>query len=365
MSLSFSKLEKLLVNNGFAIRKIFTIDNYCVYIELLCNSTADVIMLYIPSKYNIKSPSLDITWPLTYIDIDESGDIPESYTEEKDNFDLEQQYDEVTMNIEINLDKQKNIEDHLEESYNHPVSLKDINKSDKTVLREIFRQLRRLKFCVQNVKYKLCIIYHTYICCLRRDETFECFYVKGQKFPQKNRKLVITFDLETLYNKLDSISIDVKTIKEGIYKVLDKNHLKNTHSLFSILQFKETLINSAEKYTKKKQEFTQYIMKFEKLLQDMNLAEQQTLEKLSKLDKQYGHDNSIKGLHSDIEKSHIKSKYETDIDNIDRLKKEITTKILDIKLQRETLSLQIDKICFDNIVMLDSVRKNFELLSKI
>jgi hypothetical protein len=37
----------------------------------------------------------------------------------------------------------------------------------------------------------------------------------------------VTFDLETLYNKLDSIAIDIKTVREdGIYKVLDKNQLK-------------------------------------------------------------------------------------------------------------------------------------------
>ena len=364
MTLSLAKLEKLLVNNSFTITKIFTVDDYCVYIELLSNSTADVTMMYIPSKYNIKAPPSSITWALTYIDIDENGEIPETYTEEKDNFDLEQQYDEVTLDLAVNLDKQKNIEDRLEESYNHPVSLKDISKTDTTALREIFRQLRRLKFCVQNVKYKLCIIYHAYLCCIRRDGTFECFYVSGQKFPIKNRKLVITFDLETLYNKLGSIAIDVKTIRDGIYKVLDKNQLKNTHSLFNILHFKETVIQSAEKYVKNRQKFTQYIIKFEKLLEDMLVAEQISLDKLSKIDQQYTNNNSLKGLHIDIEKSHMKSKYETDLNNIVRLKKEITNNILDIKLQRETLSLQIDKICFDNIVMLDAVRKNFELLSE-
>lgn len=364
MSLSLTKLEKLLVNNSFTITKIFTVDDYCVYIELLSNSTADVTMMYIPSKYNIKAPPSSITWPLTYIDIDENGEIPETYTEEKDNFDLEQQYDEVTLDLAVNLDKQKNIEDHLKESYNYPVSLKDISKTDKTALREIFRQLRRLKFCVQNVKYKLCIIYHAYLCCIRRDGTFECFYVSGQKFPIKNRKLVVTFDLETLYNKLESIAIDVKTIRDGIYKVLDKNQLKNTHSLFNILHFKETVIQSAEKYVKNREKFTQYIINFEKLLQDMVVAEQISLDKLNKIDQQYTVDNSVKGLHIDIEKSHMKSKYETELNNIVRLKKEITNHILDIKLQRETLSLQIDKICFDNIVMLDAVRKNFELLSE-
>ena len=364
MSLSLKKLENLLVNNGFSITKLFTLDDYCVYIELLCNSTADVSMLYIPSKYNIKAPKSNITWPVRYIDVDENGEIPQTYTEEKDNFDLEQEYDEVTLDLMVNLDKQTNIQDQLEESYNHRVSLKDISKTDKNALREIFRQLRRLKFCVQNIKYKLCIVYHSYLCCISRDGTFECFYVSGQNFPIKNRKLVVTFDLKTLYNKLESITFDVKTIRDGIYKVLDKIQLKNTHSLFTILHFKETVIKSAEKYVKKREKFSQDITKLEKLLEDMVIAEQACLGKLSKIDQQYSNDSGIRGLHIDIEKSHMKSKYETELNNIVRLKKEITNNILDIKLHRETLSLQIDKICFENIVMLDAVRKNFQLLSE-
>lgn len=365
MSLSLSKLQNLLASKGLTITKIFSMDNYCVYIELLSNSTADVCMLYIPSKYNIKTPPLENVWNIGYLDIDENGNIPETYTEEQDNFDLEQKYNEVDLDFTSDIHKQKDIENHLEESYNHPVSLKDISKSDKTHLREIFRQLRRLKFCVQNIRYKLCIIYRAYLCCIRRDGTFECFYVQGQQFPTGNRKLVITFDLETLYSKIDSLIVDVKTIREGVYKVLDKNQIKHTHSLFNVLEFKTSLIETAEKYIKKKEKFTHYITKFEKLLQDMTQAEAESFNKLNKIDQQYGQDNSIKGLHLDIEKSHLKSKYQTELDNILRLKQEITNNILDIKLQRETISLQIDKICFDNIVMLDAVRKNFELLAEI
>ena len=340
-------------------------DNYCVYIELLSNSTADVCMLYIPSKYNIKIPQTENVWNIIYLDIDENGDIPETYAEEQDNFDLEQKYNEVDLEFGSDIHKQKDIENHLEESYNHPVSLKDISKTDKTHLREIFRQLRRLKFCVQNIRYKLCIIYRSYLCCIRRDGTFECFYVMGQQFPTRNRKLVVTFDLETLYAKIDSLAVDVKTNREGVYKVLDKNQNKHTHNLFHILEFKTTLIESAEKYIKKKEKYTHYITKFEKLLQDIILAEQISLDKLIQIDQKYESDSSIKGLHVDIEKSHLKSKQQTELDNIIKLKHEITNNILDIKLQRETTALQIDKICFDNIVMLDAVRKNFELLSEI
>ena len=102
---------------------------------------------------------------ISYVDIKEDGSIPDEYAEEPDNFDLENAYTEV----DIALDSSHNdMAGHLEESYNHPLSLKDMSKEDKTNLREIFRQLRRLRFCVQNLKYKLCIVYKGYLCCIRR-----------------------------------------------------------------------------------------------------------------------------------------------------------------------------------------------------
>ena len=363
MSLSISKLEKLLISKGLTITKIFSMDNYCVYIELLCNSTADVCMLYIPSKYNITTPQTENVWTLQYLEVDENGNIPETYAEEQDNFDLEQKYNQVE--LEFNHNQKDDIENHLEESYKHNVSLKDIGKNDKTHLREIFRQLRRLKFCVQNIKYKLCIVYRSYLCCIRRDGTYECFFVMGQQFPSKSRKLIVTLDLETLYSKIDSVIIDVKTIREGVYKVLDKNQNKHSNSLINILEFRNSLLQSIEDYLKKKEKYTQYITKFEKLHQDITKAEQDSMEKLFQIEKQYESDSSVKGLHADIEKSHLKSKYQAELDNIIRLKQEITNNILDIKLQWETIALQTDKICFDNIVMLDTVRRNFELLSEI
>jgi len=362
MPLSLHKLEKIITKHGLLIRKIYTIDNYCVYIELLCVNTADVCMLYIPSKYEIKSRGDDIEYKLSYIDINEDGNIPEQYAGVPDNFELENSYNEV----DIGLDSShKNMEGQLEESYNHPVSLKDMSKNDNNHLREIFRQLRRLKFCVKNLKYKLCITYKGYLCCIRRDDTFECFHAQGLGHVDDTRSLLVTFDIETFYSKMESLTEDIRTVREGIYKVLDKNQVKHTGNLYKILEYKTTLITASEICLVKKKQYTAGITKLEIMLGKLSESEGVVFSKLDEIDESYRNDRGLKGLHKDIEKSHLVSKHEQELSTITGAKQEVISNIIELKLKRETISLKLDKIFFDNTVMLDAILKNFELLSKI
>jgi transposase len=161
MALSLRKLQRLLENKRLVLQRYFTIKGMCVYIEVLIVETADIFFLYIPSKYDIKAPKSPSTFKIANIDINEDGTIAGDYAGELDNVELEKTYEEVN----IDITHGENLEDQLENSYNHPLSLKDINKNEMKILREIFRQLKRLRLCVQSLKYKLCITYKNYLCC--------------------------------------------------------------------------------------------------------------------------------------------------------------------------------------------------------
>ena len=243
MTLSLNKLEKLLSKRGLIPKKYFTIDGLIVYIEILSIANAASFMLYIPSKYDIEIGEGDNVFKIKYVNITEDGNIPNDYAGEPDNFDLDKDYDGD--DIDLSPDTQhKNMEGYLEEKYNHPVSLKDdknIKKDIGVQLREVFRQLRRLKFCIKSLKYKLAIIFNDYLCCIRRDDTYECLFVHSSGGSDE-RKLMVTIDLETLYEKIDSVSIDIKTVKEGIYRVLDKNQGKHIRNIEKMLEKKNTLV---------------------------------------------------------------------------------------------------------------------------
>jgi hypothetical protein len=364
MPLSISKLEKLLTSKGLLPKKFFVMNGFIVYLEVLSIANADSFMLYIPSKYEIAIGSGRDVYKAIYIDISEDGHIPGDYAGEPDNFDIEKQYDEVDIDLSPDNRGHHDMAEHLEENYNHPLSLKDIKKDDTRQLREIFRQLRRLKFCVQSLKYKLCIMFKDYMCCIRRDDTFEGFIIRRLRGPPE-RKLMVTLDLETLYEKIDSVSIDIKTVREGVYRVLNKNQSKHIRNLQKMFEQKNDLATFSDVVLKKKIQYTEYLTRLEQLLSDLGKAEKRNIEKLLEIDERYSTESSLKGLHDDIEKTHQVAKYETELSRINVVKQELIRSILIVKAKHEDLALKVDQVVFDNIIMVDAILKNFVKLSEV
>jgi len=329
----------------------------CVYLEVFNINTAETFLVYIPSKYEIKLERGNNAFRIEYLDIlDENGNISEDYGGKPDNYELENNYDEIEINLGHDTSENKNLEKHMEENYKHPVNLKDITKDDTQDLRDIFRQLRRLKFCVQGIKYKLGIVYKNYLCCIRRDDTFECFIVK-KRSANKDKRLLVSLDLETLYTKFESLSLDIKTVRQGIYKVLNKNHLRNARKLKNMLERNLNIVEISDDLYLKKEQYSMYINNLESLLTKIEESENKVLANITKIKEKYS-DPSLKGLHIDMEKSRLISKQEAEIEKIRGVKQEIIRNSSILKDKQENLMLSIDGIFFDNSVMIDAIVKN-------
>lgn len=359
MPLSLNKLEKLLTSKGLLPKKLFIMKGVLVYMEVLSLKNADSFMLYIPSKYSIEIDKGQDVHDLDYFEVTEDGHVPDDYAGEPDNFDIEKSYDEIDVDFSPDAQRHKNIEGHLEDDYNHPVALRDSSSADTQNLREIFRQLRRLKFCVAGIKYKVCIMYKDYLCCIDRYDEFMGYIAKNFDGPDQ-RKLFVSVDLETLFAKIDSIPVDIKTVREGIYKVLDKNQHKHMKNLRKMMEQKDLIEGFSKTILLKKKQYTRYLRKLEKLLTDINQSEQEIVNQIMEVEERYGtSDVGLRGLHTDIEKTHLISKHETELSRINSVKQELIRNILIIKTKHENLSLKIDNITFDNIVMIDAILKNF------
>ena len=95
------------------------------------------------------------------------------------------------------------------------------------------------------------------------------------------------------------------------------------------------------------------------MLSQLNATEIGVLEKIADVNERYNSDVSIKGLHVDIEKTHLIAKHEEQLSNMNIVKQDVIRNILLVKSKLEDLSLKVDKVCFDNIVMLDAILRNF------
>ena len=97
-------------------------------------------------------------------------------------------------------------------------------------------------------------------------------------------------------------------------------------------------------------------------MKKINASETDTLQKLSDVNAKYT-DFGLNGLHNDIERAHIVSQLESDLKKISAVKRDILDNILTLRGKYENMSLKMDKVLFDNSVMIHEISKNFEKLS--
>lgn len=360
MPLSTNKLEKLLSLKGFVPARYFVMHNVIVYMEIVSIADADTFLLYIPSKYKFVAQKGSNVYKVKYVDIDESDNTADDYAGEPDEHSVENAYEEIDINMSPTV-KGDNIAPHLEENYKRSITLKDISTEDSKQLKDIFRQLKRLRFCVQNVKYKIAIIYKQYLCAIKRDDSIECLAIK--RFRGKDcKKLYVTADLELVYEKMDSLLLNMGTIRKGLYHILDKNHFTHSRTLQRLLEEKSNIVEFSDKAYSKKVEYEKHLKDTGDMLEAMNKSEKNIVGQIYEINEKY---SGAKGLHNDIEKSHQVSKLNLELNEIQKIKEDLVKTIFELKAKREDTMLTVDKIMFDNSVMLECVLRNFKDLGSI
>ena len=319
-------------------------------------------ILYIPTNYDIKiDENTENVYKIKSIEIDENGETIKKCVDDIDDADIEKDYNE----IDLDYNAETNLEEHLKDNYNRPVALKNNKKEDSNQCKYILNQLSRLRLCVQNLKYKLSIIYKNYLCCIKRDDSLVCFLIKGDYNSTDNKKLFITLDLEILFKENENkISNDVKTIRQSIYKILNNNQIKHSKILNDMIVELNKINLHSENVLSKSKKYEEYIIKLELLFNNNQEAEKNVNSKLLSIQEEYSDPNK-KGLHYDIERSHLISKHEKELDDINENRKKIIKNINDIKLSKENMILEVDKILFDNSIMINAVITNIQKLSKI
>jgi hypothetical protein len=352
MTHNVMKLEKLLKNKGFLPLKYFFMDGLCFYVEIFSIHTSDIFFLYIPSRYEI-SKSNDITVPvykITEVNIPKEGYI-------LDNIENPENPD-----INLRLESEEDVEEHLEDKYKRPISLKDINDEDILAIKNLYRQVKRLAYSVHTLKYKLGIMYKEYMICIRRDNSISCFTIKKYKGSPEKSLLFIT-DLETLYEKNEKVIEDLHVVSDNIYSILEKNQIMHTDVLNKIAENRKEITAIPLQVQTKRMEQNAMYNELQEMLNMMTTAENKRLEELDKI---LGSDGKGGGtsynLQTDINRTHSKARIEKELDDIIRIKNEISSTMISLKGIMDNCVLNVDELMFNSTVMYDGVLKNFSKL---
>jgi hypothetical protein len=301
-------------------------------------------------------------YDMQYMEVMNEDGVVANYAAEPDKVEVEDFYNDLK--VDLGIEKTDDMEKKLKEDYDRELTMKDLSKDDRDNIKDIFKQLSRFMYCVKNMKYKLSIFYKNYLCSITKDDELDCFIIKHLD-AKKTRKLYIYLDLKTLYTKIDDdISADMKTIKDGVYRLLNQNQMKHSKVLNEMLEQRVAILQYSDLIQSKKNSYTESILKFEELLRNLNENEKELNEKIYSVRKKTT-DYGMKGLHDDIERSHIVSQYEDDLHKIFKIKKEIMDVLLPTREKYDNVTLVMDKILFNNSVMIHEISKNFEKLTEI
>lgn len=358
MPLSVTKLEELLESKGFIASKYFIMDGIVFYIELLSIKNSNTFLLYIPSKYKFVVDRGQHTYKIRYIDMQISDNTADEYAGLSDNANEEFTYGDAE--IDLSPAKDGKIEEHLEDNYRRPISMKDISTEDTLDLKAIYRQIHRLRYCVQSIKYKVGIIYKNYICAIRRDDSVDCFNIKH--YSRKDcKKLMVIIDLEMFYEKNEKVAEDIETVRVGVYNILEKNQGMHSRVLSRMIENKEEIANISNKAKIKKARYDSYIRKLERMLKVLENAEQKFVADLYALSEK-SEDATTQGMNNDIQRAHKRNQLESEMAKVNDIKEQVLKHLIDLRDRRENSILSIDKIMFDNTVMFDCMVKNFAKL---
>lgn len=361
MPISMSKVEEVLASKGFVIRRYYTLDEYCIYLEVFSVRDASYFMLYVSARYELKIPPglKENVFPLKYMDMDNVDTA--TYAEEPDKVEMEKFYNHFSIDLDGGTSNEDDLEKRLKENYNYEVTLKDLKRDDLKSLKEIFRQLKRFLLCVKNIKYKISIFYRNYLCSITKDDELDAFLILN--FPKVDQhKLFIYLDLKTMFEKMNTFSSDIVSVKEGLHRLLDQNQMKHTKVLNDMINQRITILQISQQISQKKEQIIESCKEYEKILTKINQSEIDCCNKLTEVHAKYT-DFGLQGLHNDIERTHTVSNLENELKKITSVKREILDNIFSLRSQYENMSLKMDKILFDNSVMIHEISQNFEKLS--
>ena len=325
MSISIQKLLILLEKCDMYASKYYTKNNICYFINVISKKDGNEYMLHTPSKYNISLKDVrNNVFEIKMFDMNKNKDIMNDYANYSQN---------VNEEMGVNIITEKNLLNNYKDQ--------KINTNDE--VKCINRHLQRLCYITKSTEYKAIVQHNNVLSVINRNNEIVFYQIKNANTNAKN-KLFICFDLELLYKNIKSIQTDLLNIKNSINTILDGNYNKNInhiHTLLTSVNLGADVLNNH--IMSKKTEYYNTIKQLEELLITTNKTEREY-----KIQIDNGNASIINKL-KDLLKT----------------KSNILLEIINTINKKDNLTIMCDKLLFDNIILINQLKKNTELFYKI
>jgi hypothetical protein len=358
MTLSLDKLQYFLNVNHFVPRRYFLHEGKCILIECMSTKTLHTFMLNIPSTYDFRVSGEDQMFSLEKVPMNQLTEDLSDFAHATEHV-MESHYSSIESHVELPEHHKRPMKDHLDDFYKQEVLLKDMTKEDTILIKNLYRQVQRLKYCILGIQHTIALIKSSFVVYLDSDHNIVVYRVK-RSIPKETSSFYVVVNFSIFYDKANVIDSEISRIYRGIWKVLNNNQDKHIRNIQEIIERRANIFERSERLSQRKQEYLEYIEKYVELLKTIDDNEKELNKELEEL--KMSKDDQI---HTDLKRVHYKQKLEKKIYKQQKTKKEVMTILEELHSKNQDLTLTIDTILFDNIIMLDKIFKNFKQLNKL
>jgi len=340
---SLNNLSEYLNTKKFEISETYSIGLVCIFLRVTSEDTGDDFLLSVGKEHNIKNPDGVELVPFT--------DTERVVVK----MDSKNSYGEINSEgIEEDLYLDPTEVDRMMDQY----QAIDLDSEKADVLRENISmyksQLERLKFCTNNIKYKLSVVSKSSVCYINRANTVECFAIRRSNPKiEEDKNLCIVIDLETFIDSPDYITSDIKRVTKNLHNILGTAHGKQSSTIsLRLKQIQTATIPLLEKYNKKEK----YLKSIEKLTVVVVKIRKQEREllRMKKLKSQ----NTSTSITDTENKAFSLKKLDEEYTKLMKFKKESVDLLSEIKLEYNNFILNFDFALFDTLRLLNDINRN-------
>lgn len=348
-TINFDKLHQYIHSHGFTLIRTYTLKDNCFLLELRSVHTIQSIYLEMTNyecRTSYESYSL--------VECDESTElqIPTHL--------LESTYSDMSKMIELSVQGKGNIdiEDHIREKYKQHVILNEVETQDKETIQSIQQQLDRLQYAVRGIRYSIAIQINQHIGVILNDRVrvFKCDALK-----QSNQTMLyVTVDLDLFYDKIATIDDDCNKVLTSLETMLATNTEKHTSHISQLMQQRGSIESELAFLRDCNIKYQNYLKEYLPLVEEYNQTKQEKETKLAEL-----RATVASNIHQEMKQSHQRAVVQKELDVMSQLGENLFNTVDKIRRKKLNVLLRVDKLVFNNIVLLDHLQRNVNELNRL
>jgi hypothetical protein len=341
MSIDAKKLKKILSRNNILPLEYFCFkgEGKCAMVKCAMFSISQMMLLYIPSKYRFSVSDQSNVYDVEDLDEDHTEDDDYSKRDDASYADQKLQ-DEHNTKYEL-----------MHAKYQFPVTLQG---TEEPTVRKLKRQLNRLNAPLAKTSYNLAIQQDRFLYVSFGDDNVGSYYIRGYQIPREmTRSCMYVTSITDIIEKIEEINSEISIISEKFVSMVMRLSESNLSEMSAEI---ENVPNVVSRLRARRDECMKSLREAGEWFERVKREEDDLTERFRQETMQ------AKTSH---DRSRVGEAIQKEIDALFDKKNEQIRKNINTLYRYHKIVLFLEEISFDNSVMLDRVKKNFQLLKTL